>query len=128
LGENASEEAQVARDIVCHDRRKRFHNSVNAKNTLKKLHYTKKNTSVQNLEKYINAKSIHKQEGNHCSVCSVISSIQLNPHSLSITQNVTSAFHALTLVSKHARIRLYRMSNTVNMRIYRKEKMIVMKQ
>jgi len=40
LGENASEEAQVARDIVCHDRRKRFHNSVNAKNTLKKLHYT----------------------------------------------------------------------------------------
>jgi len=42
LGENASEEAQVARDIVCHDRRKRFHNSVNAKNTLKKLHYTKK--------------------------------------------------------------------------------------
>lgn len=56
----------------------------------------------------------HKQGGNDSSVCLAISSIQLNSHSLSITQNVTSAFHSLTSVSKHARNHLYRMSNTIN--------------
>jgi hypothetical protein len=49
LSENAREEVQVARDIVSHDGRERFHHSVNAKNSLNKLQIQK--------EKYITFKT-----------------------------------------------------------------------
>ena len=40
LSENSREEAQVARNIICHGRGKRFHNGVNTKHSLKKLKIT----------------------------------------------------------------------------------------
>lgn len=70
LSENAREEVQVARDIVSHDGRERFHHSVNAKNSLNKLQIQKKNVYyIQNLEKnngcYINCTSKNKEENDN---------------------------------------------------------------
>lgn len=52
LCEDPCEEGQIAGNIVCHGRRKRFHNGINAKHLLKELHNHHRATSVPEYAMY----------------------------------------------------------------------------